>query len=111
MGRGQSAQPTLVTLEQIRAAAVALEQDRAAGRLSEPETAERINRCRRAVTPRELWKASGGRGGSRRRSDWPYLRRTAFRLVALLIMIALGMWLATVTVASLHGGVPAGPTG
>jgi hypothetical protein len=106
MARRNADQPALVTLDEVRAAVAALEADRAAGRLTERETAKRINRCRRAVTPRELWKASGRRGGNRRRSDWPYLRRLAFRLGALLAMMALGMWLVTIAVASLHGSTP-----
>jgi hypothetical protein len=92
MARGQ---PALITQAEIRAAVAALEGDRAAGRLTERETARRINDCRRAVTPRDLWKASGGRAGSRRRSDWADIRRTVFGLGSLLIMIALGVWLVT----------------
>ncbi len=50
----------LVTSSEIRSAVNALEDDLATGRISEAEAAKRINNSKRAVTPRELWKASGG---------------------------------------------------
>jgi hypothetical protein len=101
----------MVSLTDIRAAVAALEQDHAGGRMGEKETVRRINNCRRAVTPRDLWKASGRRGGHRRRSDWADIRSTAFGLISLMIMIALGVWLVTWSLGLLQGSVPgsAGP--
>lgn len=101
----QSRRPKFVTLDEIRSAVAALEREQADGRLAEPEVSRRINDCRRAVTRRDLWKASGGQAGSRRRSDWADIRSTVFHLVSLLIMIALGVWLATWSL-SLMGGAP-----
>lgn len=77
-----------------------------AGRLGAAEAGRRINACRRAVTPRDLWKASGHRAGSRRRSDWPEIRGTVFGLTSLLIMMVLGVWLVTWALAQLHGSAP-----
>lgn len=94
----QGVQPNMLTLAEIRVAVAMLERECAAGRMSDQETARRVNNCRRAVTPRDLWKATGGRAGSRRRSDWGDLGRTAFSLVSLLVMIALGVWLVTLAV-------------
>ena len=96
----------MVSLEQVRAAVAAVEQQGAAGRMSEREVTRRVNDCRRAVTPRDLWRASGGLAGSRRRSDWADLRKTAFGLLGLLIMMALGVWLVTWTLGLLHGTPP-----
>jgi hypothetical protein len=100
----EGTQPNLLTLAEIRAAVGLLEQECAAGRMSDAETARRVNDCRRAVTPRDLWKATGRRAGSRRRSDWADIGRTAFRLLCLMIMIALGVWLVTFSVALYAAG-------
>jgi hypothetical protein len=98
--------PDLVALADIRAAVAALEADLAAGRIGAEEAARRINNCRRAVTPRELWRASGHRAGSRRRSDWAEIRSMVFNLTALVIMLVLGVWLVTWALAQLHGSAP-----
>jgi hypothetical protein len=96
-------QPQLVTQAQIRAAIGALEQRRAAGEISEADSVRRINDCRRAVTPRDLWKASGGLAGDRRRSDWWDIRRAVFGLLLLFVLAALGMWLVTWTMGLAEG--------
>lgn len=96
-------QPQLVTQEQIRTAIGALEQRRAAGTISETDVVRRINDCRRAVTPRDLWKASGGLAGDRRRADWWDIRRTIGGLLLLLVLAALGMWLVTWTMGLVEG--------
>ncbi|MEN3362139.1 MAG: hypothetical protein V7637_6121 [Mycobacteriales bacterium] len=95
-----------VTLTEIRSAVAALEAEHAAGRIGAEEASKRINSCRQAVTPRDLWRASGHRAGDRRRSDWADIRRTVFGLVSLLAMMALGVWLVTWTLAKLHGSAP-----
>jgi len=102
MARGQG-QPSLVTLEEVRAAVAALEREQVAGRLSEADAARRINDCRRAVTPRDLWKASGGLAGSPHRSDWADIRRTVVGLGSLVIMIVLGVWLVTWALGLMDG--------
>ncbi|HZB49557.1 MAG TPA: hypothetical protein VE547_10730 [Mycobacteriales bacterium] len=96
-------QPELVTPEQIRAAVGQLEQRRAAGMLTETELARRVNDCRRAVTPRDLWKASGGLAGDRRRQDWWDIRRAVAGLLFILVLAALGMWLVTWTMGLVEG--------
>lgn len=96
-------QPPLVTREQIRTAIGALEQRRAAGAISEADVVRRINDCRRAVTPRDLWKASGGLAGDRRRSDWWDIRRAVGGLLLLFVLAALAMWLVTWTMGLVEG--------
>jgi hypothetical protein len=96
-------QPQLVTREQIRTAVGALEERRATGMIDEADAARRINDCRRAVTPRDLWKASGGLAGDRRRQDWWDIRRTVAGLLILLVLAALGMWLVTWTMGLVEG--------
>jgi hypothetical protein len=99
-------QPQLVTQAQIRAAIGALEQRRAAGEISEADVVRRINDCRRAVTPRDLWKASGGLAGDRRRSDWWDIRRAVGGLLLLFVLAALAMWLVTWTMGLVEGDSP-----
>ncbi|HVQ96815.1 MAG TPA: hypothetical protein VMU51_37715 [Mycobacteriales bacterium] len=103
---GQQKRRDQVTLTEIRAAVAMLEAEHAAGRMGAKEVSRRINNCRKAVTPRDLWKASGHRAGNRHRSDWADIRSTVFGLVSLLVMIALGVWLVTWTLAQLHGQAP-----
>jgi hypothetical protein len=92
-------QPRLVTQEEIRAAVGKLEQRRAAGEISEADVARRINDCRRAVTPRDLWKASGHRTGSRERADKAEIRRSIrlqLAIVAFAIIIMMFVLLGTI---------------
>lgn len=86
----------MVELSEIHAAVDALQDDAEHGRLSEAEAGQRINECRKAVTPRELWKASGGRAGASKRSDWHDIRRTAFGAAFLLTLAAVGVWIVTI---------------
>lgn len=103
-------QPPMVTAEQIRAAVAALERRRAAGEISEPEVVRRITDCRRSVTPRDLWRASGGLAGDRRRSDWRDVRRAVGGLLLVFVLAALAMWLVTWTMGLEEGsGVPTLP--
>lgn len=86
----------LVALSDIHAAVSALEDDAGRGRISTDEASKRINDSKRAVTPRELWKASGGRAGAKKRSDWQDIRNTAFGVAFLLVLAAIGVWIVTV---------------
>ncbi|MDQ3054774.1 MAG: hypothetical protein M3R66_13455 [Actinomycetota bacterium] len=86
----------LVELSDIHAAVRALEQDAERGTISAGEASTRINDSKRAVTPRELWKASGGRAGAKKRSDWQDIRKTAFAAVFLLVLAAVGVWIVTI---------------
>ncbi len=102
-------QPELVTPEQVRAAVAELERRHAAGEIGAAEVARRINDCRRAVTPRDLWRASGGLAGSPHRSDWWDVRRTVASLLFLLVLLALATWLVTWALGFSEGGIGLGP--
>ena len=93
----------MVTPDQIRTAVALLEQRRSLGQLTEAEVVRRINDCRRAVTPRDLWKASGGLAGDRRRQDWWDIRRTVAALLFIAVLAAFGMWLVTWTMGLVEG--------
>ncbi len=47
------------------------------------------------MTPRELWKASGGRAGAKKRSDWQDIRKTVFGVLLLLVLVVLGVLIVT----------------
>jgi len=85
-------QPRLVSLDEKHEAHRLLQKALAAGELDEAEYKRRLGRVYQAVTPRDLWKATGHRAGSRRRSDraeiWRAVRlQTAIIAFAVLIMI------------------------
>jgi Domain of unknown function (DUF1707) len=79
--------PKLVSLGEKHEAHRRLERALAAGELDEAEYKRRLGRVYQAVTPRDLWKASGHRAGSRRRSDKRELWR-AVRLQAAIVVFA-----------------------
>jgi len=86
----------LVALSDIHLAVSALTDDAQLGRISADEASKRISDSRRAVTPRELWKASGGRAGAKKRSDWQDIRNTAAGAVFLLVLAVIGVWIVTI---------------
>jgi len=97
-------QRVLVELEDVRAAVAAVQIDEAAGLLTEAEATKQINACRRAVTPRDLWRASGGRFGSRKRSDWKDVRGAVYGLLFLLLLAVVGVYFITVIIGEYVGG-------
>jgi hypothetical protein len=102
----QARQTVFVEKSEIREAIAAIDADVAAGKLSAAEAGRRTRDCWRAVTPRDLWKASDGRAGVAKRQDWWDIRRTVYSAIFILILCALGMWLVTWTLAQMHGQVP-----
>ena len=86
----------MVDRSEIHRAVNDLEAAEASGAISSAEASSRINAAKRAVTPRELWKASGGRAGAKKRSDWPDIRKTAFGAVFLVVLAAVGVWIVTI---------------
>jgi hypothetical protein len=84
-------QPRLISLDEKHDAHRRLQQALAAGELDEAEYKRRLGRVYQAVTPRELWKASGHRAGSRRRSDRAELWRAARLQIAIVLFAALIM--------------------
>jgi DUF1707 SHOCT-like domain len=83
--------PALISLEDKHAAERLLREAFAAGELDEAEFKRRLGRVYGAVTPRDLWKASGHRAGSRRRSDWLELRKALRLQVAIVVFAILAM--------------------
>jgi Domain of unknown function (DUF1707) len=98
-------QPRLISLDEKHQAHRLLQQALAAGELDEAEYKRRLGRVYQAVTPRELWKASGHRVGSRQRSDKRELWRTV-RLQAAIVGFAILIMIVVLygTVINNQGG-------
>ena len=84
--------PQLNSLQDIHEADRLLRQAYEAGEMDGEEFKRRRGRIYAAVTPRELWKASGHRAGSRERADkadlWRSLRlQLAIVVFAVVIML------------------------
>lgn len=100
----------MVDLSDIHRAVSKLEAEAASGVISPAEASSRINAAERAVTPRELWRASGGRAGARKRSDWPDIRKTVLGIILLLVLVAVGVWIVTYfTGVAVDTGIVPGP--
>ena len=85
--------PTLITLDEQHEAMRLLREAVDSGAMSRDEFDRRMARVQRAVTPRDLWKATGHRAGSKRRSDWRELRRAVWLQVAIVGFAAAAMLL------------------
>jgi hypothetical protein len=83
--------PTLITLDEQHEAMRLLREAVDSGAMTRDEFDRRMARVHRAVTPRDLWKASGHRAGSKRRSDWRELRRAVWLQVAIFGFAAAAM--------------------
>src|SRR4029453_7243382 len=77
--------PKLISLQDKHDTDRLLHQAFAAGEMDEEEFKRRRGRVYAAVTPRELWKASGHRAGSRERADKADLWRSVRLQVAIVV--------------------------
>ena len=104
-GEVEDEQPRLVSLDEKHQAHRLLQQALAAGELDEAEYKRRLGRVYQAVTPRDLWKATGHRAGSRRRSDRAEIWRAARLQIAIVVLAVLIMIVVLWgTVISQQGG-------
>ena len=102
--------PRLNSLEEIHAADRLLTQAYEAGEIDQAELKRRRGLVYAAVTPRELWKASGHRAGSPERSDkaelWRSLRLQLAIVgfaVVIMVLVLLG------TILNAQGGTRGTP--
>jgi hypothetical protein len=96
--------PGLISLDEQQDAVQALNAAYEAGEIDQEELGRRLGRVHRAVTPRDLWKASGHRAGSRRRSDWREIKRAVRLQIAIIAFAALAMLLVLYgTILYYHG--------
>jgi uncharacterized protein DUF1707 len=85
--------PQMISLADKHAADRLLQEAYAAGQMDEAEFRRRRGRVYAAVTPRELWKASGHRAGSRERADRREIRRSVRLQLAIVMFAVLIMFL------------------
>ena len=77
--------PKLISLQDKHEAERLLQQAFAAGEIDQDELKRRRGRVYAAVTPRELWKATGHRAGSRERADKAEIMRSVRLQLAIVV--------------------------
>ena len=96
---GEDDGPKLISLQDKHDADRLLQRAHAAGEIDTEELKRRRGRVYAAVTPRELWKATGHRAGSRERADkadlWRSLR-LQLAIVAFAAVIMMFVLLGTI---------------
>ena len=102
--------PQLNSLEDIHEADRLLRQAYEAGEMDGEEFKRRRGRIYAAVTPRELWKASGHRAGSRERADkadlWRSLR---LQLAIVVFAVVIMLFVLLGTILNNQGGTKGTP--
>jgi anti-sigma-K factor RskA len=97
--------PKLISLQDKHDADRLLHQAFRAGEMDEEEFKRRRGRVYAAVTPRELWKASGHRAGSRERADKADLWRSVRLQLAIVVFAAVIMMFVVLgTILNNQGG-------
>jgi uncharacterized membrane protein len=102
--------PQLNSLDDIHEADRLLRQAYEAGEMDQEEFKRRRGRIYAAVTPRELWKASGHRAGSRERADkadlWRSLR---LQLAIVVFAVVIMLFVLLGTILNNQGGTKGTP--
>jgi hypothetical protein len=91
--------PKLISLQDKHDADRLLQQAYIAGEIDLEELKRRRGKVYASVTPRELWKASGHRAGSRERADKAEIKRSIrlqLAIVAFAVVIMMFMVLGTI---------------
>jgi uncharacterized membrane protein len=102
--------PQLNSLQDIHEADRLLRQAYEAGEMDQEEFKRRRGRIYAAVTPRELWKASGHRAGSRERADKADLWRSLRLQLAIVVFAAVIMLFVLLgTILNNQGGTKGTP--
>jgi hypothetical protein len=83
--------PKLISLQDKHQAERLLQQALATGEIDREEFKRRLGKAYAAVTPRELWKATGHRAGSRERSDKAEIKRSIRLQLAIVVFAAVMM--------------------
>jgi hypothetical protein len=101
--RKQPSQPRVITLEEQRAAVEMV------GARFGPDDGEAwrrhvISKVWRAATPHELWKATGGLAGEKRRGDWHAWRGALYRVLAIIPLGLLALWIIAWGLHRFSGG-------
>ena len=97
--------PKLISLQDKHDADRLLQRAHAAGEIDREELKRRRGKVYAAVTPRELWKASGHRAGSRERADKAEIKRSIRLQLAIVAFAAVIMVFVLLgTILNAQGG-------
>jgi Domain of unknown function (DUF1707) len=97
--------PKLISLQDKHDADRLLHEAYAAGEIDREELKRRLGRVYAAVTPRELWKATGHRAGSRERADKAEIRKSIRLQLAIVVFAAVIMLFVLLgTILNAQGG-------
>ena len=100
----------LISLQDKHDADRLLQQAFAAGELDADELKLRRGKVYAAVTPRELWKASGHRAGSRERADKAEIKRSIrLQLAIVAFAVVIMMFVLLGTIINNQGGTAGTP--
>jgi len=84
---------SLVSLEEQWLAIELMRRAAELGEIPEATLQKRLTAVWRSNTPHELWRATGGRAGQKRRGDWPEWRRAAYLVAAIVPLAVLSLWI------------------
>jgi hypothetical protein len=87
----QDDEPKLISLQDKHDADRLLQRALAAGEIDQAEFKRRRGLAYAAVTPRELWKATGHRAGSRERADKAEIKKSIRLQLAIVVFAAMIM--------------------
>ena len=97
--------PNLISLQDKHDADRLLQQAYEAGEIDHEELKRRRGRVYAAVTPRELWKATGHRAGSRERADKADLWRSVrLQLAIVVFAVVIMLFVLFGTIINQRGG-------
>jgi Domain of unknown function (DUF1707) len=95
----------LISLQDKHDADRLLHEAYAAGEIDREELKRRLGKVYAAVTPRELWKATGHRAGSRQRADKAEIMRSVRLQLAIVVFAGLIMLFVLLgTILNAQGG-------
>ncbi len=97
--------PRLISLQDKHDADRLLQQAYEAGEFDKEEFKRRRGKVYAAVTPRDLWKASGHRSGSRERADKAEIKRSIrLQLAIVAFAVVIMMFVVLGTIIANQGG-------
>jgi uncharacterized membrane protein len=97
--------PRLISLQDKHQADRLLQRLHAAGELDDEELRRRRGRVYAAVTPRDLWKATGHRAGARERADKAEIWRSVrLQLAIVVFAVVIMMFVLLGTILNNQGG-------
>jgi hypothetical protein len=74
------------------------------GELPEDRYRRTLTAIWRSTTPHELWKATGGRIGEKRRGDWAAWRGAVYRVLAIIPLGLAALWVLAWGLRQYYGG-------